>query len=155
MTRHNIRYSLNAISMNVIGIPYCTTLPYFCCETDNEKQTRSMPMSGKGFWQICGASKQRQKLSNSIGVEVFPIEPGDGRKNETYFEFSSVFKTDCHLLLSILIYWITKTFYYRPSRNWYFRPIVSSHYFLVRRFAPNSYLGKTFRPRPIHRKRFL
>ena len=27
-----------------------------------------------------------------------------------------------------------------------FRPIVSSHHFLVRRFAPNSYLGKTFRP---------
>ena len=33
-----------------------------------------------------------------------------------------------------------------------FRPIFSSHYFLVRRFAPNSYLGKTFRSRPIHRK---
>ena len=33
-----------------------------------------------------------------------------------------------------------------------FRPIVSSHHFLVRRFAPNSYLGKTFRPLPINRK---
>ena len=33
-----------------------------------------------------------------------------------------------------------------------FRPIVSSHHFLVGRFAPNSYLGKTFRPLPINRK---
>ena len=36
-----------------------------------------------------------------------------------------------------------------------FRPIVSSHHYLVRRSAPNSYSGKTFRPPPphlIHRK---
>ena len=33
-----------------------------------------------------------------------------------------------------------------------FRPIVSSHQFLVSRFAPNSYLGKTFRPLPINKK---
>ena len=29
---------------------------------------------------------------------------------------------------------------------------ISSHHFLVRRFAPNSYLWKTFRPHPINRK---
>ena len=28
-----------------------------------------------------------------------------------------------------------------------FRPIVSLHHYLVKRFAPNSYIGKTFRPR--------
>ena len=33
-----------------------------------------------------------------------------------------------------------------------FRPIVSSHHFLVRRFAPNSYLGKTFRTLPINKE---
>ena len=33
-----------------------------------------------------------------------------------------------------------------------FSPIVSSHHFLVRRFAPNSDLGKTFRPLPINKK---
>ena len=33
-----------------------------------------------------------------------------------------------------------------------FRPIVSSHHFLVRRFAPNSYLGKTFYPFLINRE---
>ena len=33
-----------------------------------------------------------------------------------------------------------------------FRPIVSSHHILVRRFAPNSYLGKTFRPLHINKK---
>ena len=39
-----------------------------------------------------------------------------------------------------------------PDGTQTFRPIVSSHHYLVRRFAPNSNLGKTFRPRPIHRK---
>ena len=40
--------------------------------------------------------------------------------------------------------------YYAGTQT--FRPIVSLHHYLVRGFAPNSYSGKTFRTRPIHRK---